>query len=40
MRAVYLRGSGIAELIPQLTALLSFAVTLNIWAVLSYRKNS
>ena len=40
MRAVYLRGSGITELIPQLTALLSFAVTLNIWAVLSYRKNS
>lgn len=40
MRAVYLRGSGILELIPQLTALLCFAVTLNIWAVLSYRKNS
>ena len=40
MRAVYLRGSGISELMPQLAALLSFAIILNIWAVVSYRKNS
>lgn len=40
MRAVYLRGSGISELMPQLITLLCFAVILNIWAVISYRKNS
>jgi ABC-2 type transport system permease protein len=39
MRAIYLKGSGIAELLPQLGALLGFAVFLNGWAVLSYRKS-
>ena len=39
MRAVYLKGSGIAELLPQLGALLGFAVFFNGWAVLSYRKS-
>ena len=39
MRAVYLKGSGVAELLPQLGALLGFAVFLNGWAVLSYRKS-
>jgi ABC-2 type transport system permease protein len=38
MRAVYLKGSGMSELLPQLCALLGFAVVLNGWAVLSYRK--
>jgi ABC-2 type transport system permease protein len=39
MRAVYLKGSTIAELLPQLWALLGFAVGLNAWAVWSYRKS-
>lgn len=40
MRTIYLRGGGFAELLPQLGALLIFAVIFNIWAVRSYRKNS
>ncbi len=40
MRAVYLKGSGIAELLPQLLALGGFALALNGWAVLSYRKSA
>ena len=40
MRAVYLKGSGIGELIPHLIALVLFAVGANIWAVLSYRKTA
>lgn len=39
MRMVYLRGSGISELIPQLIILLFFAAGFNIWAIMSYRKN-
>ena len=40
MRAVFLKGSGIGELIPQLAALLIFAVGANLWAVISYRKTT
>jgi ABC-2 type transport system permease protein len=40
MRAVYLKGSNLFELTKQLYALIGFAVIFNIWAVLSYRKNS
>lgn len=40
MRAVYLKGSGIADLIPDLIALSAMAVVLNVWAVLSYRKTN
>lgn len=39
MREVYLRGGGFAELLPQLSVLLSFACVFNLWAVWSYRKN-
>jgi ABC-2 type transport system permease protein len=39
MRAVYLKGSGAAQLLPQLLALGGFALALNGWAVLSYRKS-
>jgi ABC-2 type transport system permease protein len=39
MRMVYLKGSNIAQLTTQLLALLGFAVLLNTWAILSYRKN-
>lgn len=38
MRAVYLKGSAMGELIPQLLALCGFALFFNGWAVLSYRK--
>ena len=39
MRMVYLKGSHISHLTNQLTALSIFAIVLNTWAVLSYRKN-
>lgn len=38
MRAVYLKGSGIAELGSRLLALCCFAVVFNGWAIMSYRK--
>jgi ABC-2 type transport system permease protein len=40
LRMVYLKGSGVKELIPQLVALGIFAVVFNGWAVLSYRKTN
>lgn len=40
MRLVYLKGSAFVELIPQFLALCTFAVALNVWAVLSYKKSS
>ena len=39
MRAVYLKGSSMKELLPQFFALCGFAVTFNAWAILSYRKS-
>lgn len=40
MRMVYLKGSGVSDLLPQLGALATFAVCFNVWAVWSYRKKS
>lgn len=40
LRMVYLKGSGVFELIPQLIALASFALVFNGWAVISYRKTN
>lgn len=40
MRMVYLKGSGFADLLTQLGALLAFAVFFNVWAVWSYKKSS
>lgn len=40
MRMVYLKGSGFSDLLPQLGALLAFAVFFNVWAVRSYKKSS
>jgi ABC-2 type transport system permease protein len=40
LRMVFLKGSNISELIPQLIALVSFALFFNGWAVWSYRKSS
>jgi len=39
MRMVYLKGSSISNITNQLFALLGFAIVLNSWAVMSYRKN-
>jgi ABC-2 type transport system permease protein len=39
MRAVYLKGSTLADLLPQLGALCGFALFFNAWAVVSYRKS-
>ncbi|WP_321332166.1 ABC transporter permease [uncultured Bacteroides sp.] len=40
MRMVYLKGSGLGDMLWQLVALSAFAAFFNIWAVRSYRKNS
>jgi ABC-2 type transport system permease protein len=39
MRAVYLKGSGVADLTIQLLALSAFAALMTTWAVWSYRKS-
>lgn len=39
MRLVYLKGSTFFEMTPQFLALSSFALLLNTWAVISYRKS-
>ena len=39
MRMVYLKGSGLFDLLPQFAVLTTFAVGFNLWAVKSYRKN-
>ncbi len=40
MRLVYLKGSGLGQLIPQFAALCGFAIVFNAWAVASYRKSN
>ena len=40
LRSVYIRGSGIPDLIPEFFALLTMMVFYNVWAVLSYKKSS
>ncbi|MDR2971106.1 MAG: ABC transporter permease [Bacteroidales bacterium] len=40
MRFVYLKGCSVSDIIPQLSALLAFAVGANLWAVVSYKKRS
>ncbi|MDR2414892.1 MAG: ABC transporter permease [Odoribacteraceae bacterium] len=39
IRGVYLKGSTVADLIPQLVALSLFAAIMNAWAACSYRKS-
>ena len=39
MRRVYLKGSGLGEMLPEFAWLCGFAAALNVWAVLSYKKN-
>ncbi|MCL1937292.1 MAG: ABC transporter permease [Candidatus Azobacteroides sp.] len=40
MRMVYMKGSAFGEMTPQFFALCAFAIGLNVWAVVSYRKSS
>lgn len=40
MRLVYLKGSGIRDMLPQLGALIGFAIAFNAWAVVSYKKKN
>lgn len=40
MRMVYLKGSSFSELIPYFRALCTFAIVLNFWAILSYKKSN
>lgn len=40
MRRIYLKGSGVSDLVEHLGALCGFALLFNGWAVLSYRKKS
>jgi ABC-type multidrug transport system permease subunit len=40
MRMVVLKGSGLADIIPQILTMLLFAVVLNTLAILNYRKRS
>lgn len=38
MRMIFLKGSGLCELLPQLLILLSFMLFFNVWAIFSYHK--
>ena len=40
MRTIYLRGGGFLDLLPQLGAMVAFALIFNLWAVKSYRKSN
>jgi ABC-2 type transport system permease protein len=39
MRTVFVRGGTLLSVLPQVGALVAFTVIMNIWAVISYRKN-
>jgi ABC-2 type transport system permease protein len=40
MRLVVLKGAGFRDILHQLMVMLGFAVILNVWAIISYRKRS
>jgi ABC-2 type transport system permease protein len=40
MRMVVLKGSGWKDILPQLSKIAVFAVVLNTWAILNYRKTA
>ena len=40
MRLVVLKGSSTADIVPHMLKVLAFAIVLNVWAVLSYRKRT
>jgi ABC-2 type transport system permease protein len=40
MRMVVLKGSGLSDILPQLMAISIFAVVVNTWAIVHYKKTS
>ena len=40
VRLIYLKGSGLLEMLPQLGALCTMAIGFNYWAIVSYRKKN
>lgn len=40
VRAIYIKGSGLTSILKEMFVLITFGVILNIWAVLSYKKNT
>ncbi len=40
MRSVYLRGSAIGDVFPEILVLCGFAVVSNVWAIVSYKKTN
>ncbi len=40
MRTLYLKGSSLTELLPNLCALIAFASVFGTWAIISYKKNN
>ena len=40
IRTVFVRGGNLGSILPQVLALTAFALAMNIWAVMSYRKNA
>jgi ABC-2 type transport system permease protein len=40
MRMIVLKGSGFVDILPQFFIVLGFAVVLNAWAIINYRKTS
>ena len=40
MRLVYMKGSGLGDILSQLYSIIGFAVVFNAWAILNYRKTS
>lgn len=40
MRLVYMKGSNLGDILPQLLSIIGFAAAFNFWAVRSYRKTS
>lgn len=40
VRAIYIKGSPLTSITKEMVILLTFGAVLNIWAVLSYKKNT
>lgn len=40
IRDIYLKGSNLAQLVPQLLPLCAFAITMSVWAVVSFKKSN
>ncbi len=40
IRTIFIRGGGFIDILPQVLALVAFAVVMDVWAVISYRKKN